>query len=138
MAQQSFSASVDAWVRETQQRMDAVVKTSAQYVFEDVIFRTRVDTGYARASWTASVTAPVPMTGTQGDGYKAPSYVLVISGAQLGQSIYFTAVARYMIHLEYGARGRPGDGMVRLAAQNWGQHVTRAVAAAKARVAARG
>jgi hypothetical protein len=78
------------------------------------------------------------MRGSQGDGYKAPPFVLVIAGAKLGESIYFSAVANYMVHLEYGARGRSGDGMVRLAAQSWPRHVRQAVAAAKARVAARG
>jgi hypothetical protein len=138
MPQQSFSASVDAWVRETQQRMDAVVKTAAQAVVEDVIQRTPVDTGYLRASFTVTTNAPLPMRGKQGDGYTAQPYSLAISGMKPGQSIFGTFVANYAAHVEYGARGRPGRGMVRLAAQAWPAHVTRAVAAAKARVAARG
>lgn len=138
MAQSSFSASVDSWVRETQQRMDAVIKTAAQSVVEDVIQRTPVDTGYLRASFSVTMNAPLPMRGKQGDGYRAPAYVLVISGMTPGQSLFGTFVANYAAHVEYGARGRVGRGMVRLAALAWPQHVNRAVAAAKARVAGTG
>jgi len=135
MAQQNFSAAVDKWVLETRQRMIAVFRTAAQFVVEDVIERTPVDTGYARASWTVSLDGPMPMRGAQGDGYQAPPYSLSIAGADLGDTIYLSAVANYMGHLEYGARGRAGVGMVRLSAQAWPQHVAKAVAEAKARVA---
>lgn len=131
-----FTATVDKWVLETRQRMIAVFRTAAQYVIEDVRNRTPVDTGYARASWTVTLDAPLPMRGTRGDGYQAPSYSLVIAGADLGSTIYLSAVANYLGHLEYGARGRAGVGMVRLASQAWQQHVNRATAEAQSRVAA--
>jgi hypothetical protein len=134
MPQQSFSAAVDAWVLKSRQRLEAVLKTSAQFVIEDVVLRTPVDTGYLRASFTISFDGPLPMRGSQGDGYTAPPYSLAIAGAGLGDTIYASFVANYAAHVEYGARGRAGVGMVRLAAQSWDQHVARAVAAAKARV----
>lgn len=134
----NFSAQIDDWVRKTQQRMDAVFKLSVQYLIDDVIARTPVDTGYLRASFTVTTNAPLPTRGKQGDGYLAPPYILVVNGARLGDVIHATFVANYAGFVEYGARGRAGVGMVRLAALAWPQHVNRAVAAAKARVAGTG
>lgn len=132
---QSFTATVDAWVLQTQARLLAVFKTATEYVVEDVIARTPVDTGYLRASLTVSLNGPLPMRGTQGDAYKAAPYSLAIAGAELGAVITASFVANYAGHVEYGARGRAGAGMVRLSVQKWPEHVNRAVAAAKARVA---
>lgn len=134
----SFIAQVDEWVLATRQRMIAVFRTSAQYVIEDVRDRTPVDTGFLRASWTVSLDGPQPMRSPNpgGDGgFQPQSYSLQIAGADLGSTIYASFVANYAGHVEYGARGRAGVGMVRLAAQAWPQHVNRAVAEAKARVA---
>ena len=117
--------------------MTAVFKLSAQYVIEDVIYRTPVDTGYLRASLTVSLDGPLPLRGKQGDGYKAEPYALVIAKAKLGETITASFVANYAGHVEYGANGRAGVGMVRLAAQAWPAHVSRAVTGAKARVAQR-
>jgi hypothetical protein len=134
MPQQSFSAAVDAWVLKSRQRLEAVLKTSAQYVHEDVVNRTPVDTGYLVNSITGSIDGPLPLRGEQGDGYAAPSFDLVLAGASLADTVYISFVANYAAHVEYGARGRQGVGMVRLAAQAWPQHVARAVAQAKSRV----
>lgn len=134
----SFTAQVDEWVLATRQRMIAVFRTSAQYVIEDVRDRTPVDTGFLRASWTVSLDGPLPMRSPNpgGDGgFQPQSYSLQIAGADLGDTVYASFVANYAGHVEYGARGRAGVGMVRLAAQAWPQHVNRAVAEAKARVA---
>ena len=135
MAQQSFSHSVDAWVAKSKQRLDAVFKTSAQYVFEDVIDRTRVDTGYLVNSFTVTLNTPLPMRadakapeGTAKNAYQPQPFALEIANADLTDTIYGTFVANYA-----GVREHY-DGMVRLSAQNWPQHVNRAVAEAKARV----
>jgi hypothetical protein len=134
MAQRSFSVSVDDWVRKSRQRLEAVLKTSAQFVIEDVVLRTPVDTGYLRASLTVSLDGPLPMRGDKGDGYAAPPYALAIAGADIGSTITASFVANYAGFVEYGARGRQPVGMVRLSAQEWPRHVNRAVAEAKARV----
>lgn len=137
--QKSFSAAVDEWVMKSRARMLAVFRLSAEYVIEDVIVRTPVDTGFLRASLTVSLDGPLPIrpdakpTGTR--TYQPQPYSLQIAGADLGDTIYASFVASYSAHVEYGARGRAGAGMVRLAAQAWPQHVARAVSEAKARVA---
>lgn len=140
MATLSFAAQVDAWVRETEARMLAVFRTAAEYVVEDVLDRTPIDTGYLRASLTVTTTGPLPIRANarpvEGQTYNVQPYALSIAGAELGDTVYASFVASYAAHVEYGARGRAGRAMVRLAAQNWPVHVDRAVAAAKARSAA--
>ncbi|MDF1599721.1 HK97 gp10 family phage protein [Mesorhizobium sp. YIM 152430] len=113
-------------------------RASAQFVIEDVRARTPRDTGYLVNSLTTSLDGPLPMRGTQGDGYTAPPFIAVIAGADLGDVITASFVAEYAAAIEYGARGREGRGMVRLAAQNWQAHVDRATAEAKAAVRSRG
>lgn len=135
----SFTASVDQWVRQTEARMLAVFRTAAELVIDDVISRTPVDTGFLRASLTVTLDGPLPIrpnaTGGGSFAYQTPAYSLAIAGADLGDTIYASFVAAYAAHVELGTNGRAGVGMVRLAAQNWPQHVSQAVAAAKARVA---
>ncbi|HEV7253876.1 MAG TPA: HK97 gp10 family phage protein [Mesorhizobium sp.] len=133
----NFAAQVDAWVRETEVRMLAVFRTAAQFVVEDVLDRTPVDTGYLRASLTVTTTGPLPIRENaqpaEGQTYTVQPYALSIAGAEIGDTVFASFVAGYAGHVEYGAKGRAGRAMVRLAAQNWPVHVDRAVAAAKAR-----
>lgn len=138
----SFTAEVDAWVAQTQARMLAVFRTAAQFVIEDVRDRTPRDTGFLQASWTVSLDGPLPMRADARPGrdftYDPPSYSLAIAGAELGSTIYASFVAGYAGFVEMGSQGRQPVGMVRLAVQAWPQHVARAVAEAKARVASNG
>lgn len=143
MPQQGFSAQVSNWVTQTRQRMEAVVKTAAENVVEEVISRVPVDTGFLRASLTASLDGPQPMrdappVGAAPGSFPSPSaYALVIEGAQLGQTIYVSFTANYARHVEYGTKHQNPAAMVRLSAQNWPYTVEAAVRAAKAAVSAR-
>lgn len=148
---QSFDGAIDAWVLQTKQRVEAVVKNAGEFVVEDVIERTPVDTGFLRATLIASLDGPQPLDKAIPDGtppglskkggkrsFEDPTqYDLVINAAELGQTIYVSFTANYAAHVEYGANGRAGMGMVRLAVQAWPQHVARAVQEAKAAVASR-
>lgn len=143
MAQQSFAAAVDAWVQATRARMEAVVKTATENVVEEIVSRTPVDTGFLRASLSASLEGPLPMREAQPadaqPGMFGPptDYALVIEGAQLGQTIWVTFTANYAAHVEYGTKHQNPAAMVRLSAQNWPFHVASAVRAAKEAVASR-
>ena len=145
MADSSFSGAVDAWVLETKARQEAIFKTAAQYVAEDVIDRVPVDTGFLRASFTASLVEPPqirpdatpPKDAGKGSIPPAENYSLVIANSKLGDTIHFGFVAAYALYVEYGTRGRKGALMVGLSVQRWPQHVAKAVRAAKAAVASR-
>jgi hypothetical protein len=130
---QTFAATVDKWTRESRERMDAVYKTAISYTFEEVQDKTPVDTGFLRASFRATTTAPQALNQRNpgGVGYTPEPFDFVIAGVEYGETVYGTFSANYAGHVEYGANGRPGRGMVRLAAQNWQVNVNRAVAAVR-------
>lgn len=139
MGQKNFAAQVDAWVAQTQKRMLAVFQTAAQFVIEDMIDGTRRYTGFLAASVKVALDGPAPMSrplppGSVKDQYEHDKhYTMSIAGAAIGGTIWATYTANYAAHREYGTHGHPGDGMVRLAAQNWPQHVKRATEIAKSR-----
>jgi hypothetical protein len=154
MAGKSFSASVDKWVLATKARSEAVFKTAAQSMAEDVVDRTPVDTGFLRASLSASLVEPIqinrdatPPKGAGKGSFPAPANVsLVINNMKLGDKLHIGFVAAYAMRIEYGFKGedslgrsydQKGAGMVRLASQNWPKHVANAVRQAKAAVASR-
>jgi hypothetical protein len=143
--QQSFSAQVDAWVQQTEQRMDAVFKESTQRVFEEVLVpvgaggNMPVDTGFLRASFQATLNAPTttPTFRPENPGTYTPDVAqvaLVINGATRGDTIYGVFTANYAVDQEYGSRGRDGRGFVRLAAQRWQQIVSAVASELQARV----
>lgn len=140
----SFAASVDAWVQATKERAEVVFKESAQRVVSEMQTpvgaggNMPVDTGYLRASLTASTSSmptlregAAPSEG-QKYTYDGGQIALVIAGADLGQTVYVGYVANYARHQEYGSNGRAGRGFVRLAAARWGQIVAEVTAEAKA------
>lgn len=142
----SFSTGVDAWVRETKARIEAVWKESTQRVVAEMQRPAEgggnmpVDTGYLRASLLASTDAP-PDVREDAVGEKKKDYkpltddegltgnvAVIISGAQIGQTIYVCYTAAYARRIEYGFSGedslgrvynQAGRGFVRLAAQRW-------------------
>ncbi|HXU02761.1 MAG TPA: HK97 gp10 family phage protein [Polyangia bacterium] len=119
-----FSATVSAWVLQTQARMNAVFRESTQRVVSQAQRRIPVDTGFARASVRASLEAMPPIDptfrGDPGRTYAPTGEVsVVIAGAQIGQTIYVGWTANYAIFLEYGSSQQAPNGFVRVSAQEW-------------------
>lgn len=148
MAQGSFSSAVTAWVRETRERRDAVYRGSAQRIVE--IMQTpraaggnlRIDTGFLRASLTATTGSNLPPARAKPEGvaafpYDAVPINLVIAGAEISEPITVVYTANYARPREYGARGQPADRWVALAAQRWPQVVEQQCAKARASVQSR-
>ncbi|MBV6657196.1 MAG: HK97 gp10 family phage protein [Devosiaceae bacterium] len=130
-----FSATVERWAHESEERLEAVFKMAVQMVLDEVINRTPVDTGFLRASAAASTTGFAPLVdgrGVVGQTYQVDAYEVVISGSELGDTIFFNFTANYAVYVENGARGRAPVGMVKLSAQNWQSYVDRAVAQLRA------
>lgn len=148
----SFSAQVDAWVKQVKTREVAVFKESAQRVISEMQTpegaggRMPVDTGFLRASIQATLGAPA--TGFLSPLVDAPSpdagqVALVIAGAELGDTIFATYGAEYARRQEYGFVGedslgrsynQAGKGFVRSAAQKWPQIVGQVSAELKTRI----
>lgn len=120
---QTFTAQVSSWVLATKARTDAVFRESAQRVFNQAREAAPVDTGFLRAAFVTTLNAPatdVRFRPAEG-GFSADDAAITatLAGAQAGDTVFGVFVANYARYAEYGARGRPGVGFVRRAAQNW-------------------
>jgi hypothetical protein len=135
----SFSAQVDAWARKSEKRMTAIFREAAQLTFADAQLpvakggRMRVDTGFLRASFSASKSSIPSMTMSNPDRkkkYEASTSVvaLVIAGAKIGDHIYAGWGANYAAAREYGGP----DAFMRGAAERWQEFVRKATRKAKA------
>ena len=139
---QSYAAQVEAWVRETDQRLEAVWKESAQRVASLANNGVPIDLGYARASIRAS-TEQMPKIDRAADNDARASVVpdfgnitLVIVNARLGQTIYVGWTAAYILPLEYGHSQQAPNGFLRIAAAQWPRIVEQVSAELKARASA--
>lgn len=138
----NFAASVDDWVRQTEQRMTAVFRESTQRVASLASNGVPVDTGFARASVRASTESMPPIDpGAKGDEggaypFDLGNVTLVIAGAELGQTIYIGWTAAYMLPLEFGHSKQAPAGFVRLAAAQWQVTVDQVTAELKGRSSA--
>lgn len=151
MAQKTFAAEVDDWVRATKERIEAVFHMAVEDLAEEVVAKAPIDTGFLRHSFQASGSQmPIiradakPAEGAQYPADAGPIN-LVISNVPLGGTVYLGFIAAYALRIEYGFVGQDslgrnynqaGRGMVRLAAQNWPWIVDEAVSRAKAAVLA--
>ncbi|MFC0368007.1 HK97 gp10 family phage protein [Methylobacterium isbiliense] len=115
--------------------MTAVFRESAQRVIAEAQKpvaqggRMRVDTGFLRASGTASLNGLPPATRDRpGEGtfvYNPAAAALVIAGAGIGDTIHFGWTASYARHREYGTSSQAPDAFMRTAAQQWPAIVAR-------------
>ena len=143
----SFAAQVDAWVKKTKQRTEAVFKESAQRVISDMQTpvgaggNMPIDTGFLRASLQTTLNAPTAkITYRQSDApvtFDTSAPALTIAGAKLGDTVYAVYGANYAPYVEYGTGGRAGRGFVRLAAQRWPEIVSQAATEARGRAQSR-
>lgn len=143
----NFAASVDSWVKETEQRMEAVFRQSAQEISSIAVQNlsggvVNVQTGFLRASERASTEAmpqidpkayPEPEGNYPFDGGQI---ALVINGASLGQTIYLGWTAAYSGFIEWGTSKMAPRGFVRLAAAQWQTVVNKVTERAKGRASA--
>ena len=124
----SFQADVNAWVKETPERILAVFRQSTQEVASKAANGVPVDTGFARASIRASTSAmPIADQEKPKDGGSFPldfsNITLTIANAQLNDTIFIGWSARYAIYLEFGHSSQAPSGFVRIAAEQWPQIV---------------
>lgn len=146
-----FSSSVDAWVMETEKRLNAVFRLSTQKVIQfmqdDVPYRD----GFLRASLVVQVNQDVPKadrTASDGLGPYNEAYMKVaITGAVAGDRITAGYTMVYANRLEYGFVGtdslgrnynQPPRGWTRKAVARWNEAVRAATAEAIARSPSKG
>jgi hypothetical protein len=134
-----FGPDVDAWVKETTARIEAVFKESTKRVVSEAQARIPVDTGFARASIRGSLSDmpqidPSMSRPKEGGSFSdSGEWVTTIASARLGDTIYVGWTANYVIYLEYGSSSQAPSGFVRIAALQWQQIVAQVTAEAKSR-----
>jgi len=133
----TFTAEIEDWARKVLGAEEAIFKEAAQELVSELNSLVPVDTGFLRASLQASTSAMPVLSRDNPGGTFAPDMgeiVLVIAGADLGDTIYLGYTARYGPHVHYGANGRPGRPWVTMVAQRWPQIVEAVGARVKARL----
>ena len=145
MAASSFSAQVSAWAAQTQERLTAVFRISAQDVIADMQTpvgdggNMPVDTGFLQSSLQVGTGGPIEATMinpnpkgkfTTNDA----AATLAIAGAEIGDTIYATYGAVYAKSVNYGRNGANGRLFVETAAQKWPDIVAAAAVKAQAYV----
>lgn len=149
--QARFANQVDAWVQQTEKRMNAVFRLSTQKVITYMQENVPYQDGFLRASLVVLVNQdPPPPNQSQEDGmgkYTDAYMQLQIAGAVAGDRITAAYTMEYARRLEFGFVGtdslgrhynQPPRAWTRLAAQMWKKFVDEATAEAKARVASKG
>ena len=132
MAKYTF-ATLDAWTKKTEKRIDAVLKDATQTVIRTAQKtkakggRMPVRTGNLRNSLQSSVAG-----GASGEGKE--SYILVAGNMNGGDLATFTWTAEYAAAVNNGRNGRPGAHFVEGAVDQWPAIVRASIAKAKARV----
>lgn len=120
----NFTAQIKAFADKSKEKIEAVVKQSAQEVFSIAQTpkaqggRMPVDTGFLRNSLIAELNGATVAGG-------ADAYVLAVAGLELGDVVFAGWTAEYARHMEYGTSKTPGNFYMLSAAQQWQQIVSR-------------
>jgi HK97 gp10 family phage protein len=120
----TFTAQIKAFTDRAKEKMETVVKQSAQEVFSIAQTpkarggRMPVDTGFLRNSMVASLNGS-----TVGGG--ADAYVLAVAGMDLGDTVFAGWTANYARFMEYGTSKTPANYFMLSAAQQWQAIVAR-------------
>jgi hypothetical protein len=141
-----FSADVDAWVLETEKRINAVIRESTQRVISTMQENVPYQHGFLRASLVIAVNTELPKadrTEEDGLGPYTESYLqMQIGNLNGGDKIIAGYTMVYARRLEYGFTGTDSlgrsynqapRGWVRAAAQQWKGIVQQVTMEAKAR-----
>lgn len=130
----SFAAQVGKWGEKADGALTAVFRESAQelvsqldQLLADTVYEQPQTagynrTGFLRASLMASTDA-MPTLSRANPGVPVPAdlgdVILVINGADLGDTIYLGYTANYAAYVHYGAQGNTPRPWVTLVAQRW-------------------
>lgn len=135
-----LGAQLDAWTKQTSNRMLAVYKGSVQEFVSRAQARCPIDTGFARASIRVS-TESMPQIDPLSRGNPGVSYtydpsqiILQINSLQPGQTAYIGWTANYVIFLEWGHSKQAPSGFIGVTALEWPQIVAGEIEKAKAAV----
>lgn len=150
MANETFSIAIDNWIKATGAKTTNIVRKITFEVFKAVVLRSPVDTGRFRSNWNFSLASPDystsladPTLKGRKPGDPAPTNAPTLTGgdrgarqAQMALTIEAGSVAflsnglPYSQRLENGYSGQAPQGMVRLTAVEFSQHIRDGIAKA--------
>lgn len=128
----NFVSQVKGFHEDVMKLILAVFQTSVQFMAEDIVKTSPVDTGFLRNSFQITLNT-LPNIGDTGIGIGGLSGA--IAGIKLSDTVYLSFTASYAMRLEYGFEGmdslgrlynQSGRFWVRGAAQNWNIYVEQA------------
>lgn len=147
---ETFAAQVAAWAQAVDGAVEAIFKEAAEELVEEMdmllvqsVYAQPVSasgykrTSFLRASLVASKTVMpllhrenpgVPVTPDLGD------VILVINGAEVGETLYLGYTANYAAWVHFSANGHAGRPWVSMAAQRWQAIVDRVTARVRSRL----
>lgn len=145
-----FEAAVAEWAHAVEGALEVVFRESVQELvteMDELLVQTVYAqppaesgyrrTGFLRASLVAS-TAAMPQLVRDNPGVPVPAdlgdVMLIITGTDLGETIYLGYTANYAAYVHYSANGEKGRPWVTMAAQRWPAIVARVSAQVKARL----
>jgi len=120
----TFTAQIKAFADKSKEKIEAVVKQSAQEVFSIAQTpkaaggRMPVDTGFLRNSLIADINGAAV-------GGGADAYVMAIAGMEIGDTVFAGWTANYARFQEYGTSAFAGNFYMLSAAQQWQAIVAR-------------
>jgi hypothetical protein len=129
----SFAADLDKFASKTRIKADTVVRKVTLDLFGEVVQRTPVDTGMARANWQIGINER-PTGTVNGTNWKQNmGHSMTQSSGQIkaGGVNYITNNLPYIIKLEYGSSKQAPQGMARITVSKFQEIVNRIVGGLK-------
>lgn len=151
MSRSTFAADVKRFAEKTIREQERILRTVALEIDKEVVMKTPVDTGRARANWVIELNSvPSGFTPRAASADPLAEAVAVTRRARIGDTIYIVNGLPYIRVLEYGEYPNPPkrgsrvgrgsratyviksqggysrqapQGMVRITAQRWAQFV---------------
>lgn len=133
----AFTLQLEEFAKKAGANAELVVRRVGIDVFSSVIRKTPVDTGRARANWTAKVGSPSGVIsdaidkgkyGSDPSGASVSKANAALAGFEIGQAIFITNNLPYAQRLENGYSTQAPSGMVRLTVVEFNDFVRNAVA----------
>lgn len=115
-----FFAGLERWQQRFKVKADQGIRAVALRMFNNIIRRTPVDTGFARNNWYPSLNEKiVPPKGTKETADKTGSGALsktasTVASGKMGDAFYLQNGVPYIGALENGHSGQAPEGMVAL------------------------
>lgn len=112
----NFADSLDGYVKRTKLAVDDAVVAINSELTSNVIMKTPVKSGRARANWTATIGDEASGTTDNVDkgGQTTIAKGMGIANKSSGKVFYLTNNLAYINRLEYGYSGQAPSGMVRI------------------------